>query len=269
MKIKLIILALGFFLSLQARDIISVSIDPLAFFLKQISSNTLEINTLVAKNANEHHLELKPATIKALEHSKIYFTLRLEFEEELIKKIKTNYKTVKIIDLSKGLKDLKLGKDLDPHIWLDPKKVKIIAARMQAALIASFPDKKELFKQNLASFDDRLTKLDKNIKAILKNSKTKIFISYHPSWGYFAKRYELTQIGIEKHGKEAKLKDLLALISLIKEKHIKTIFIQDGFDTKVLASIQKECKLKIVKLNHLEYDYISMLENAARKIAKS
>lgn len=269
MKIYKILLFLALFSNLLAKDIISVSIDPLAFIVEQISKKSLEINVVIPANADEHHLDIKPATMKSLENSSIYFTAGLEFEENLIKTLKSNYKELLIVDLSKGIEKIPMGEDFDPHIWLDPMIAASMGEKVAKSLIAKYPKNAKAYKQNLKDFKLKMLHLDKKVEKLLEELKKPFFISYHPSWGYFAKRYRLVQIPIEKDGKEPKFQDLIRLIDFIKKHKINTIFVQDGFDTKPVATIQKECDLKLVKLNHLDRDYENMLILAAKKIANA
>ncbi|MCR4942712.1 MAG: zinc ABC transporter substrate-binding protein, partial [Campylobacter sp.] len=91
---------------------------------------------------------------------------------------------------------------LDPHIWLDPVLVKVQATNIANALITTFPENKDLYTQNLKTFLTKLDALDAFIADSFKDKKDKKFIVHHPSWGYFAKRYGLTQLAIEVAGKE-------------------------------------------------------------------
>ena len=43
---------------------------------------------------------------------------------------------------------------------------------------------------------------------------------FHPSWGYFANAYDLTQMAVEIEGKSPKPKELIALINEAKEEKI-------------------------------------------------
>lgn len=270
MKIsRKIILLLSFILPLLARPVVSVSIEPLAYFVKQIAGKEVDINILIPKNSDEHHLDIKPKNMKELENSLLYFTLGLEFEESLLKTLRQNYPNIQLVDLSKGVKKLPLGQGLDPHIWLDPMIAKKMAFSITLALAENFPSHAALFKKNYKAFAFDMDAVDARVSESLSLMPKPYFISFHPSWGYFAKRYDLVQVAVEKDGKEPKLKDLLALASFIKKEGIKIVFIQDGFDTKALETLKQECDIKVVKLNHLEYNYNKMLINAAQKIAHS
>ncbi len=89
---------------------------------------------------------------------------------------------------------------------------------------------------------------------------------FHPSWGYFAKDYNLTQIAIEVEGKEPTLQSLAHTIEEAKEKNIKVIFISPGFSSKAAEIITKEIGGKTEVLDPLAENYIENLKITANKI---
>ncbi len=106
---------------------------------------------------------------------------------------------------------------------------------------------KNLYKENLDKFLAELDSLNLQIASKLEKLKNREFVVYHPSWTYFAKRYNLTQIPVEILGKEPKSKDLQKLITLMKDKNLKVIFVQNGFPENAAKTLAKECDAKFTK----------------------
>lgn len=242
-----------------SKPIVSVSIPPQAFFVEKIAKDSVEINILISPNSNEHNVEFKPAVIKNLEKSKIYFLANLELEKILESKFKNTLKSVKIVNINDGISLLENDEHEhdknDPHTWLDPILVKTQAQNIYKALSQTFPQNKDFYAKNLENFLKELDDLNLTIKTNLQNIKNREFIVYHPSWGYFAKRYNLIQIPVEIDGKEPKIKDLQKLIKTAKEHDIKVIFIQSGFPENSVKTLSKELDAKIVFINHLAKDW--------------
>ena len=281
-----------------AKPLVSVSIPPQKYFVEKIAANTLDINVIIPASTDEHNFDFKPATMKKLEKSDIYFTIGLEFERVFADKFQSNFANLQVIDTGKDLRNLVTlhehskddhdehahGKDerhthkhsnshethseKDPHIWLDPILVKIQASTIAKALIAKYPQNKALYEANLAKFQAELDALNAEISALFEKSKNKKFIIYHPSLAYFAARYHLVQIPVEIEGKEPKTKDLQRLVSVAKKENIKTIFVQKGFSQNAAKSLAKELKASVVELNHLSDDYSKNLLEIAKKIAQ-
>ncbi|TQR26684.1 metal ABC transporter solute-binding protein, Zn/Mn family [Campylobacter sp. MIT 97-5078] len=157
----------------------------------------------------------------------------------------------------------------DPHIWLDPLLVKTQARTITQALSKQYPHNKALYEANLAKFQNELDALDTKIKSLLKDKKDKKFIVYHPSWAYFAARYDLVQVPVEIEGKEPKLKDLKTLIELAKKEKIQTIFVQKGFPQSAAKLLAKECGATIAEIDHLSRDWENELLKSAQKLSQS
>lgn len=158
----------------------------------------------------------------------------------------------------------------DPHTWVSPSNVKIMAKNIYDTLIEVDPSNKEYFEKNYTNFIEEITQTDKKIKDILsvlpQNSK---FMVFHPSWGYFAKEYNLTQLAIEVEGKEPKPKALQKIINEAKEQNVKAIFTQTEFSDKSAKAIASELKIKVLKETPLAKDWSENLIKMANAIANN
>lgn len=158
----------------------------------------------------------------------------------------------------------------DPHTWVSPSNVKIMAKNIYDTLIEVDPSNKEYFEKNYTNFIEEITQTDKKIKDILsvlpENSK---FMVFHPSWGYFAKEYNLTQLAIEVEGKEPKPKVLQKIIDEAKEQNVKAIFTQTEFSDKSAKAIASELKIKVLKETPLAKDWSENLIKMANAIANN
>ena len=90
----------------EFKPTISVSIPPQKHLVQKIAANTLKINVVIPSGTDEHNLDFKPATMKGLENSDIYFTIGLEIERVFEDKFKSNFKNLQIIDTGEGLRSL-------------------------------------------------------------------------------------------------------------------------------------------------------------------
>ena len=90
-----------------SKPLVSVSVPPQKHFVEKIAANTLDINVIIPAGADEHNFDFKPATMKKLEKSDIYFSIGLELERVFIDKFQSNFKNLQIIDTGKNLRNLK------------------------------------------------------------------------------------------------------------------------------------------------------------------
>ena len=215
--------------------------------------------------------------MKKLEKSDIYFTIGLEFEKVFTDKFKQNFSKLQVVNMQKNIALIQTHdthehshehehhehEHFDPHTWLDPILVQTMALNIYDTLIQKYPQNENLYKENLDKFLAELDSLNLQIASKLEKLKNREFVVYHPSWTYFAKRYNLTQIPVEILGKEPKSKDLQKLITLMKDKNLKVIFVQNGFPENAAKTLAKECDAKIYKIDHLSYDWENELLKTA------
>ncbi|MBQ3675218.1 MAG: zinc ABC transporter substrate-binding protein, partial [Campylobacter sp.] len=159
--------------------------------------------------------------------------------------------------------------NLDPHIWLDPILVKTQSKNILNALCETYGEKCEKFSANFAEFEKKLDELDEFAKANLKDLKEAKFIVYHPSWGYFATRYDLEQIAIEIEGKEPKPANLAKLIEEAKEESVKVIFVAPQFSKKAALAIASASGANVEEIDHLSGDWLNEMKKTIEIISKS
>ncbi len=158
----------------------------------------------------------------------------------------------------------------DPHLWTDPQRVITMAQQIKRQLTALVPAQAEVFQANYVAFAAELQALDDELRALFARddaADNKKFLVFHPSWGYFAATYGLTQLAIEAEGKEPGAKALQALIRQAKAARVKTIFVQPQFDQRAARQVAKAIKGEVVAIDPLAADYFANMRRAARLIA--
>ena len=158
---------------------------------------------------------------------------------------------------------------LDPHIWLDPALVKVQVGHIRDGLSAIDPEHAAAYAENAATFERELDALDSEIRSILAPipQDRRTFLVFHPSWGYFAKAYGLTQASIEVEGKEPSPRDMARIIAMGKESGAKVVFVQPQFSEKSAAVIARQIGAKVVRLDPLAEDWDGNMRRAAQAFA--
>ncbi|WP_096025978.1 metal ABC transporter solute-binding protein, Zn/Mn family [Campylobacter lanienae] len=265
-------LILAFLLAvLNAKPVVSATILPVEYFIEQIGSNSVEITTIVKANADPHSFEPKVSDMKKLEFSDLFFAVGIEYEGVWLPKFSKAYPNLKIINTQANAHiphdhDNHDGHDheeFDTHIWLDPIMVKDQAKIIAQALSDEYPQNSQIYSQNLDKFNQEIDKLDSYIKDSLKDLKNRKFMVFHPSWGYFAKRYDLTQIAIESGGKEPKPAALARLIKRAKDENSKVIFTSPGFSKKSAELIAKQTGAKLIEIDPLSKEWLENMYKIA------
>lgn len=155
---------------------------------------------------------------------------------------------------------------IDVHIWTDPIILKQLAINSANALKQIYPKDAKNIDENLKKYEKELDELNLKIYDLTKNVNIKGFISSHPAWGYFAKRYGLNEYTLELEGKDIKPSELAKIIEIAKDKKACIILKAPQFDDKLAKSIHNESGLKIIEINQLSNEISKELLNFAKII---
>ncbi len=291
---KILFLCIAFFTFLNAsKPEITVNILPQKYFVEKIVKDKFEINVMVKPGSSPHNYEPKPSQMKSLVSSKVYFLVGDPFEQAWMDKFKQNAKNTLFVDTTKDIEKIEMEEHedhdvpteeakhddhnhekhdhsgLDPHVWLDPILVKTQAKNIYEAMVEIDSQNSDFYKTNYEEFIKELDALDENIKTILTPYKDKAFMVFHPSWGYFAKRYDLEQISIEIEGKEPKPNELVELIEEAKKHDIKIVFVAPQFSQKSAKTISKNINANVVVIDPISGNWKESMIDTANQIANS
>ena len=246
---------------------VAVTILPQAEFVEKIGGEKVEVTVMIPPGASPHTYEPTPRQLIELSNTKIYFQVGsgVDFELSFLNKILEANREMLVVNCSEGIKIM----DRDPHVWLSPRNAKKMVMNIYKALIQVDPENSNYYRKNLESYLKELDNLDRDIREILRNVTRRCFMIYHPAWGYFARDYNLTQIPVEKHGKEPTARGLIALIDQAMRLNVKVIFVSPQFDKKKAETIAENIHGRIVFLDPLAKDYVENLRSAALELARS
>ena len=238
-----------------------VTIIPLADFVGQVGKDKVEVTVMVPSGANPHTYEPTPVQLKRISQAQLYVKVGsgIDFELAWMDKIRVINKEMLICDSSQGIKLI----DQDPHIWLSPRNAKIMVQNICQALAEIDPSSREYFERNAIEFIKNLDRLDEEIRIQFIRMENKTFLSYHPSWNYFAKDYSLIQLAIEDEGKEPSAASLAHIIDQARTYHISIILVSPQFNIKSAEVVAKEIGIKIIVIDPLSQDYIKNLKKLA------
>lgn len=155
---------------------------------------------------------------------------------------------------------------LDPHIWLSPALVKQQAEVIRASLESMDPANAPIYQANSQSFINRINALDSQLKEILDGKQGMKFMVFHPSWGYFARSYDLVQVAVEIEGKSPKPAHLKELIELARREQIKVIFAQPQMSKKSAEVIAGEIGAEVVLIDPLGENWFENMTAVAEKL---
>ena len=256
-----------------------VSILPQKYFAEKIGGDLVDVSVMVEPGANPHTYEPKPKQMVALAQTNIYFAIGVPFETTWLDKIAATNPKMLVVHTDAGIKKIpmkaqhresELEQDhhgsKDPHVWLSPPLVSVLAGNMLKAFIKVDPAHRSIYEENHNSFMKEIAGLDGEIRATFKGKGKHVeFMVFHPAWGYFAQAYGLEQIPIELEGKQPKAAELQSLIQYAKERGIKVIFAQPQFSRQAAQAIADSLGGQIVFADPLAADWERNLRQVASK----
>lgn len=253
----------------------AVTLQPYANIVKFIGGTRVNVIAMVPPGADPHSYEPKPAVLKEFAKANVYFSDGSGMDKAWLPRFMGVNKDVKVASLSKNI-DWILDRHhntLDPHLWTSPKQAVKIAQSVSSQLSTLDPDGMAYYTGRLSQFVNRMDKLEERLNAAVKNlpQNQKTFIVFHPSYGYLARDYGLTQLSIEIDGKEPKPKDLATVIIEAKKRNVHLVFVQPQFSKRSAATIAKQLDAVVMTTDPLDYDFvknISYMVDAMEGVAK-
>lgn len=242
--------------------------EDLADLTKAVGGDKVKVVSLSYGYQDPHLVEPRPSMVVQLKKADLFVRIGMDLDtwaDSLIataKNPKITYTADGYVDASLGILRLEVptGKvdasmgDIhiygNPHYWLDPENAKVITKNILDGLCRVSPENSEYFKNNRNRF---IEKLDKSINIWyekMSRFKGKKFVSYHKTWPYFAKRFNLEIIAtIEpKPGIPPSPAYLNHLINLINKEKPEMILHEMFYPKKTSEMVAKETQTKLVIL---------------------
>lgn len=282
LSLVIFLLAVGCFGSSHAAMEAFVSIPPQKWIVDQVGGEFVHTNILVAEGQNPHHFEPSPKLIADLTRAKVWFTMGMEFELQLVQKVKGVAPNLKIIDITALIQRIPLQQEeheegdhheehhdhdgLDPHVWLSPMNLISMTGVVRETLSNLDQEHAALFMENNTRINSELTALHKKISTMLAPFKHSSIFVFHPSFGYFTHTYGLEQQAVEIEGRSPEPRKLSKLIAKAKADKVKVIFVQPQFDSKSGQAIAAAIGGEVVPLDALAEDVKGNLMNMAHKV---
>jgi len=160
---------------------------------------------------------------------------------------------------------------LDPHVWLSPRWVKAMLKPTRIALSKVAPEHAKQYRINSREFAAKLDALDQEIETLFSNipPKKRAFMTFHPSWGYYAMTYNLIQIPIEFEGKAPTPKVLEKITAIAKKRHLHTVFVQPQFARKSAQAIANSIGGTLVVADPLAENWEENMRTVTKKLVVS
>lgn len=254
----------------REKPVVTVTIEPLRYFVEQIAGDKVSVTTLVPKGSSPETYEPTAQQMVNMSKSALFVKVgNLGFERTWMEKLNTLTSHITIVDTSEGIEYVSASDRgiTDEHTWMSTKNALIIAHNIYLALTKVDSSSSVYYKERYDSLVASINKLNSTITQQLKSIDNRSFIIYHPALTYFAKDYSLTQLALEEDGREPSAASLAKLITNAKKLGTKLMFVQKEFDNRNREIITIETGVKTVDINPLDYNWDKQMTLVANALA--
>lgn len=213
--------------------------------VQEVGGEHVKVTTLVGPDGDPHSFEPSPKDSKAINASDVVFVSGLGLEGWIDRLVTASGYKGHVVTASEGVNSRKMEEDgkqiTDPHAWNSMANGVIYATNVMNALIKADPEDADYFHQRGTAYIEQLQKLDAWAKTEftgIPQSKRKVLTS-HDAFGYFGQEYHVSfmaPVGFSTEA-EASASGVASLIKQIKEEKVKTYFIENQTDPRLVRQI--------------------------------
>lgn len=259
---------------------VAATIVPLGDFCRKIGGDLVQVQVLIPPGASPHVFEPAPSVMAKASQARVFVYIGAGLEPWADKLLQARGpKNIIVVEAARGVPLLGMAahhhepgeaedRDRDdhhpgtaaapdvhaggnPHIWLDPVLAQGICRKIAGALIQADPGHRARYEANLKAYLADLAELNREIERQAQSWRLRDFVSFHPAFSYFAKRYHLHEVGtIEAApGREPTPRHLQNLVAAIRRYGIKVVFAEPQLNTRVAQVIAQEAGVKVLMLD--------------------
>lgn len=255
--------------SVAKKIFVVATTNDLKWAVEQIGGKRVEVVALMHPLQNPHTVQPRPSFIVHLNRADLLVRIGLDFEEVWLPPLVEEARNPKIrrggigdVDTSINIPLLEIPQGRttreqgevhifgNPHYWLDPENMKIIANNIAAGLKRIDPANADEYEQNLKrlrrSMDDLLRET-LELAAPLRGEK---FVAYHTTWSYLSNRYGFRIVGYlePKPGIPPSASHLADLIRRMKGEKVKVIIKEPFYENRIPSMVARRTGAKVVEV---------------------
>ena len=244
---------------------IIASITTVGDFVRQVGGDKVDVSIMVPPGYEPHTYEPTASQMVEVSNAVAYVKVGsgIEFETTWMDNILAQNPNMAVIDCSSGIEIV----NGDPHIWNSPVNAQQMVLNIYHALIEIDPENSDYYLANCESYIAELDELDSYIRSLLEGYQNRIFLIYHPSFGYFASEYDLMQLSVEEEGKETTAQKIQECIDAARANNLNYVFASPYETSAYAEAIANEIGGSVLYLDPLPSLYIANMRSVAAAIA--
>ena len=260
---------------------------PYAFIAEQVGGSFVNVQNLTSPGAESHDLELKPKQVVAVQEADLviyqeHFQAAVDTAVEQTGRTKKN--TIDVASLialdpaAEGVEEHE-HEATDPHVWLDPQNMRVIANAVEVQLSKADSAHRDEYRANADQLIAKLDKLGAQFQEGLATCRTRTIVTSHAAFHYLAAQFNLTQVPIAglDPSNEPSPSQLADTIKLVRKDGITTIFTEELVSPAIADTIARETGAKTTTLDPIEglsddtkdETYVTLMEKNLANLQKA
>lgn len=248
---------------------------PLQYAAQQVGGSGVDVTNLTQPGVEPHDLELSAQQVGEIANADL--VLYVKGFQPAVDEAIAQQAPDRAIDVSAELSRLTLDGAADPHVWLDPANMSAIGTAIAERLAEISPEHAAAYAKNSSALTSAMTTLSTDYSTALANCRTRTMVVSHDAFGYLAKAFGLTQVGISGLSPEAEPSParIREVADVVAKQNVTTIYYETLVDPKVAQTIADETGATAQKLDPLEglqpgstADYASVMRENLTTLAK-
>jgi zinc transport system substrate-binding protein len=247
--------------------LVAATILPLGDFCRHLGGDLVQVQVLIPPGASPHVFEPSPSVMARTSRARVFVYIGAGLEPWAAKVLRSRRRGgLVVVEAAQGVPLLGMAAHHhvaqkaeaheshpagNPHIWLDPVLAQGICRQIAGAFVQADPDHRSQYEANLRKYLAALAALDQEIKTHAQSWRLRDYISFHPAFSYFARRYGLHEVGtIEAApGREPSPRHLRNLVAAIHSYGIKVVFAEPQLNPRVAEVIAQEAGVRVLRLD--------------------
>ena len=228
-----------------------VSTAVIADWVGEVGGERVAVTALASRGRDAHTLQLDPSQVVAIGRADLVILNGAGLEAGFEGVIEENA-AGEILVLAEGLDLVGFsggvgeggGAGRDPHFWLDPDLAIRAVERVREALSTADREGAVTYRARAEAYVARVRAVDAEIGAQLAALPPagRVLVTFHDAYGYFARHYGLTVLGIVVEGpeEEPSAGELAALIERMRGAGAPAIYREPQFNARVVDQVAAE-----------------------------
>ena len=248
-----------------AKLTVQASFYPLQWLAEQVGGDAVAVTNLTKPGTEPHDLELTPQDVAAISNAGlvVYLSGLQPAVDEAVEQQAGDKSfdagesanlSLKYTPIEEGEEATDEAGSVDPHFWLDPKRLAGVGEALAARLGQAVPAQAAAFTERARSVRTELEALDGEYREKLANCANKDLVTSHNAFGYLADAYGLNQVGITglTPEEEPSPTDLAAVTEFVRSHHVRTIYYETLVSPAIAETVARETGAETAVLDPIE-----------------